>query len=426
MVLSHQSTSFFLSIAIRIAFFVCSGSLFGQGTDIPIGHDAYRILDRMEIKSGSNDQFNSSLKGIPRGAAMQFLLQADTSTLLGNRRNRQDHYFLCCENNDWLAIEAPLQTSFGRQSGYFEQIPDDTLYRFIPTNTHKKSEQSPYYYRSKPIWDFFYPTPANWIQLDKESFSLRISPMFHGKLFRSNGGNQYLYTSVKGVEVRGSVDNRIYFYSQLTDNRARYADYVDAYIQENKALPGNGLYKNFQSTTFDWFNGYDYLNGQGYVGLTITKSLDMQFGHGRHFIGNGYRSMLLSNFSHNYLYLKLNWRFWRFHYQNLFSELAANTANAISGDNLVPKKYMAGHYLGFDISNNMSIGLYEAVIFQRENGFELQYLNPAIMYRTVEHLLGSQDNVLLGLDYKWNIFRKARVYAQFILDEYKASFPIFQ
>ena len=75
----------------------------------------------------------------------------------------------------------------------------------------------------------------------------------------------------------------------------------------------------------------------------------------------------------------------------------------------------------FNITNNFSIGLYEAVIFSRNNDFELRYLNPIILYRTVEQGLNSSDNVLIGLDGKWNVLHRFQLYGQLMLDEFRLS-----
>ena len=351
---------------------------------------------------------------------MRFVLHCDTLDLEYTEKDKQDFFYLFCENNEWLYPDAPQQTVAGKKTGYYEKIPGDTLYRFIPALQVKSSLESPFYYKTeKPIWGFFYKTPANWFQLDKEGFYVRLNPIINLKAGKSGDDEAAVFFNQRGVELRGGIDDRVYFYSQITDTQARFPEYVRNHVEKYKALPGNGFYKSYQSSVFDGLNGYDYLNGQAFIGLNITKSIGLQFGHGKNFIGNGYRSMILSDFSHNYLYLKANWRIWRFHYQNLFTEMNALSAQANPGDSSLPKKYMAAHYLSFDLSKNMSIGLYEAVIFQRENGFELQYLNPVILYRSVEHLLDSEDNILAGLDFKWDILRKARFYAQFMLDEYK-------
>ncbi|MEM9918918.1 MAG: hypothetical protein AAF990_12525, partial [Bacteroidota bacterium] len=179
--------------------------------------------------------------------------------------------------------------------------------------------------------------------------------------------------------------------------------------------------KDYESTVVDIKDGYDFLNAQGYLGFNISKHVGLQLGHGRNFIGHGFRSMLLSDFSANYFYLKLNTRIWKFHYQNIFAELNATSPNASSSDELIPKKYLAAHYLSFRPNSKWSIGLYEAVVYHRQNQFELQYLNPVVLYRTIEQGLDSPDNVLLGLDVRWDAFRQFRLYGQLILDEFKFS-----
>jgi len=79
---------------------------------------------------------------------------------------------------------------------------------------------------------------------------------------------------------------------------------------------------------------------------------------------------------------------------------------------------MAAHHLSFNIRPNLNVGLFEAVIFSRENQFELQYLNPVIFYRSIEHSLGSPDNVLIGMDAKWNFLQRFQLYGQFLFDEF--------
>ena len=156
-----------------------------------------------------------------------------------------------------------------------------------------------------------------------------------------------------------------------------------------------------------------------YVGARISPHVNLELGHGRNFIGNGIRSLFLSDFSNDYFYLKLNARVWKFQYQSIFAELIRPVQ--ASRDILLPKKYFAAHYFNFHVTDNFDIGLFETVVFARENQFELQYLNPVILYRTVEGAIGSPDNVLIGLDIKWNLWKKYSLYSQFVLDEFKVS-----
>jgi hypothetical protein len=79
------------------------------------------------------------------------------------------------------------------------------------------------------------------------------------------------------------------------------------------------------------------------------------------------------------------------------------------------------HYLSYQVGRNMSIGLFEAVVFNRSRQFEFQYLNPVILYRTVEGMIGSPDNEVLGFNGHWNVFNRVQLYGQLLLDEFVYS-----
>jgi len=110
---------------------------------------------------------------------------------------------------------------------------------------------------------------------------------------------------------------------------------------------------------------------------------------------------------------------WKFNYQNIFAELTKYYPRG--ADRLLTKKYMAMHHLSVNITKNVNIGIFESVMFRRENTFELQYLNPIIFYRSVEQALGSPDNAFIGFDFKINIPKHVQIYSQFLLDEFNFS-----
>jgi hypothetical protein len=406
---------------VLIALPVC---LKAQGSAIPLGNSAYPIVERLEILTGSAFPGNSSFKWFYRGDVTNFAGSLDTAQL--SERDRQDLDFIYRDNNEWLATAEDPVTIAGKKEGVFQQIGTDSLgpiYRKSTPSQMLACEKDARYTRCrKPLLKYFYRTPANFFELNKSFFHLRINPVINLKLAKGNGEAGAQFLAQRGVELRGGIDDRVWFYSNIVDALARFPDYVNDYIQQNRAIPGAAYYKKYESTIFDSSQGYDFLNGQAHLGFNITRHVAVQFGHGRHFIGNGYRSMLLSDFANNYLYLKLDWRFGRLRYQNLFAELAALSAQANPGENLLPKKYMAAHYLSYDLTENLSFGLCEATIFNRDslNGqFDLQYLNPVILYRTVEQLLNSPDNVLIGLNARWNFLRRFQLYAQLMMDEFK-------
>jgi hypothetical protein len=89
-----------------------------------------------------------------------------------------------------------------------------------------------------------------------------------------------------------------------------------------------------------------------------------------------------------------------------------------SGDNLLPRKYAAMHHLSMNVTKWLNVGLFEGVIFGRQNHFDFQYLNPIIFYRHIEGTVGSPDNAVAGLDFKANVANRLQFYGQFMLDEF--------
>jgi hypothetical protein len=151
----------------------------------------------------------------------------------------------------------------------------------------------------------------------------------------------------------------------------------------------------------------------------VAKYIDVVFGYDKNFIGNGHRSLLLSDFSANNLFLKLNTRIWKINYQNLFMEL--QTATPPAATQLIPKKYAAMHHLDIGVTKWLNIGLFEGVIFGRKDHFDFGYLNPIIFYRSIEQQNGSFDNSIIGLDLKANLPHRVQVYGQLMLDEFLLS-----
>ena len=270
----------------------------------------------------------------------------------------------------------------------------------------------------KPILKHFYITPAHFFEINTPSFYLKANPIINIGLGISQNDNSNLFYNQRGVEIRGGIDKKVFFSTQILESQVRYPGYVNEFAKKVKALPGAGLFKNYQLDLFDVNNGYDFLVSQAYIGFNISKHIGLQFGHGTNFIGDGQRSLILSDFSTPYFYLKLNTRVWKFHYQNIFAELAAAGVRDDVGDKRIPKKYMAAHYLSYKVNTKLTFGIYEAVIFDRaKDQFELQYLNPIIFYRTVEGAIGSPDNALLGATAKWDAFNSISFYGQFVLDD---------
>lgn len=375
---------FFFKWFLTVGFGLVLLPLFGQMPGSFSDNQSNKIIKRLAIKTKNRAIKFTNLSPLSRNEVVAFALKKDSTTENISKVMR-DNLEVIFKNNN----ENPLLSG------------------------------EKFNFRRKPILKYFYQSPAWFYEKTTEDYYLRFNPLIDIRYGLDREDDDPIFWNRRGIEIRAGIDKWIHFYTNITENQASFPEYVDDYISRNKAIPGFGFYKNFSSGIFNSKQAFDFTNARGLIDFNISKHAAVQFGHGQNFIGSGYRSLLLSDFAVNYFYLKLNWRAGDFVLQNIFAEAAARSAAEISGDELLPKKFTATHYLGWQPSSNFQIGLFESVVFNRRTGFELQYLNPVILYRTVETYLGSPDNVLLGTDVFWNFLPGFQAYGQFVLDEFK-------
>jgi len=351
-----------------------------QATYFPEGDKANILLERIEIKLKNDSAFGfSKTKPLSRQNILATIRQWGDTLPPKLDLSKVDRYNL----NSLLLNN-------------LEYLPANDIYR-----------------SRKPIAKRFYRSPANLYEVHVKDFDLFINPVIQFTVSKEKDNDETLYLNTRGVSLRGRIANKIGFYAYMTDNQEKDPLWVRDWVTYRKAVPGEGFYKQFKNT------GYDYFDARGYFTFNVTKYIDVSFGFDKNFIGNGYRSLFLGNTSNSNLFLKLNTRIWKFNYQNLFMEL--QNADSRIGDKLLGKKYAAMHHLDVAVTKWLNIGVFESIIFGRKDHFDFGYLNPVIFYRSIEQQNGSFDNSILGLDLKANFDRKIQVYGQFSLDEFILS-----
>lgn len=350
-----------------------------QSTYLPQGHQHQQLLERLEILLQKNPDLNVvTVKPLSRRIAVRVAEYADSSDqpspILSNT-DRHNLQSLFMNNSEWV--------------------------------TGDKSE----FTSNKNLWGTFYKTKANLLEVDEKDFFLAINPVIQQQQSIENNNDQRIFLNSKGLALRGMIAKKIGFSAYLTDNQERAPLFVQDRIKSKQAVPGAGYYKAFKTTATDYFDA------RGSINFSVAKYVDVQFGYDKNFIGNGYRSLFLSDFGNSYLFLKLNTRIWKINYQNIYMELNPQFVdNGI--DDLLDKKYATMHHLSINATKWLNIGFFEAVVFGRKNRFEFGYLNPVIFLRSVERNNGSADNGFAGFDFKANIARKLQFYGQWMLDEF--------
>ncbi|MDF9795195.1 hypothetical protein OKW21_000458 [Catalinimonas alkaloidigena] len=368
-----------LFLSFCLPLFLYSLPTFAQSTYAPLQESYYQLLHRYELLNGQwSSELGSMVKPFQREAIATFL----DSLELGSP-SQADQF-----NLDYLRLDNWEYT--------------DTL-----------AENS-----RKAIFGVFYKNQRDLLSVREKDFELYVNPVLHlGVGADQAEGNPYINT--RAVQLHGTIDRKIGFYTYIGENQIAFPDYVDRHIRNKLNVPQEGFWKGYGE------RGVDFLTARGHISFSASKHIDLQLGHGRHSVGNGYRSMLLSDFANNYLFLRINTKVWKLQYTNIFAQMTADlTGNStgLYGTAAFPHKYFAMHRLGASITPKLQLGLFESITYGDASGnFDFNYLNPIIFYRAVEQQGGSAGNALLGLDLRWLPLRGVALYTQALIDEFVIS-----
>jgi hypothetical protein len=360
-------------------------SAFSQSSYAPLNEDYYHWIDRYEVKSGriSPAIFTTS-KPYKRSAIAAFVDSVNQYQVFESTADAFNKTYLLNDSWEW--------------SG---SADSDS---------------------KRPVLRHFYKKRSDLYSVHTDDFDLHVNPVLYLGAGKDSERDEMLMINTRGVEVRGMVDQKVGFYTYLTDNQAVLPSYVWDQMASNPVIPHEGFWKEYKDA-----QGVDFLQARGYITFEATRHINIQFGHDRFFFGNGNRSLILSDFAPPSLFLKGTVSVWKLNYTFLLRQMTADVAGNRSGlkdlDSGYPEKVSAFHHLSLNIGKKLNIGVFESVIFSADdslgaNKFRMDYLNPIIFYRAIEQQNGSSDNVLLGFDFKWNAVKKLSFYGQFILDEF--------
>lgn len=219
--------------------------------------------------------------------------------------------------------------------------------------------------------------------------------------------------------LQGGVGKRFTFYTAVFESQGKFAGYFNDYAREIgregtslATIPGRGIAEAFRGS------GFDYPVAEAYVNFEATNFIDLELGTGNNFIGDGYRSLLLSDNASPNAYVKMNTTFWKFKLTNIWST-PRNLNNQTPGGSY-ETKYMSTHYLSYNVTKRFTLGLFESILFESDGnrGYDWNFVNPIIFYNMAEYGTGTRaGKSLLGLTYKYKWSNNFNTYGQLLIDE---------
>lgn len=223
-----------------------------------------------------------------------------------------------------------------------------------------------------------------------------------------------------GGNLLGYIGKKFAFNLKVLGGKQVFNSWQDSIVRQTHVVSGTGF--AYRDNTDTFLTRYSYQYYSGYLSYSPNKIFNVQVGQDKHFWGDGYRSLFLSDVAAPYPFLKITTNVWHLTYVNLYTIMKdATNPSGLKKDHLT--KYATFHYLGWNATKRINIGLFESIIWQgsdstRHRGYDVNYLNPVMFFRPTEYSLGSSDNAFLGFSFKVKILKKQQLYGQLLLDEF--------
>ena len=341
-----------------------------QSSYIEQGSKDYILLERLEIKTRSEVLNSSYIKPFNRK-----IITAEVEMIDSLQRNKN------------------------RVANAVTAIDRYNIIRFLMAG--KEYTQSTSSFNNKK-------NPFNLLEVNQPNLFMVFNPALQYQQGFDSYDKKNIYLASAGINAHGSIGKKLAFNFYMTGNKEINPFYVRQFTQKFHAVPG---FKNY--TIVD--SAVQYFDVRASLQWTVAKVIDMQIGYDRNFLGNGQRSLWLSDFSGSSLFFKINTRLWKFNFENLYMKLSPQFGIVKQAKD---KKYLRVNTLSINATKWLNIGIFDAVVFGREKQFELNYIQPFTFLRAMEQQSGSPDNALIGLNIKANLKHGVQLYGQLVLDEF--------
>lgn len=278
---------------------------------------------------------------------------------------------------------------------------DSLIYDGIPQLDHSRKHSI--------FRNFIFDDFLAWRDIENDVY-LAINPMMDLQIGKD--GDRTTYLNQRGAYVNGNLGKNFWFYLDLTENQACFPEYV---MQRTLGVvPGH-------SNCRSWDGDPDWNTVNGYIAFNVGKHVDIQIGKFKTFIGDGYRSLFLSDAAAPYPAVKFNFTFLNAKYMMMMSQL--RTPNY---DQRHRPKYSFSHYLDWNISDRFNFGIFENVtmcswyrLTDETRLPDLGYMLPFTIFRPEEFNAGSPDKMVVGLSARLTATDWLAFYSQLMFNEFQ-------
>jgi hypothetical protein len=224
------------------------------------------------------------------------------------------------------------------------------------------------------------------IEVKGSNYYLTISPVVDLQLGRDreDTNDRKLFQNTRGIFIEGDLLKNFSFSTSIFENQARFSNYESSYYSsvgelypnqsngkyttQNAVIPGSARTKPFN------VDGFDYAYATGNIIYRPHRAVTLSAGNTQHFIGDGYRSLLLSDNSVPAPFLrgtfrlseKFSFNYLRMRLFNLMRRPASTTVEAY-----YETKAYSVNYLTFNPGPKFSVSLFEGIVWSRGDSITL-------------------------------------------------------
>lgn len=249
-------------------------------------------------------------------------------------------------------------------------------------------------------------------------YNLQYHPIIDAQIGYDGVLQKPIYNALGGMHFKANVNNDFTFAATVVGGKQQQPFYIDTTLSQQKISPEFGQQYGTNK------KGYTFFDVTGYASYSPNnnKIFNFQLGRDKHFIGDGYRSLIMSDYAPALPYFRINTNIWRLQYSVWYSWMY-DVTNANGFKNNYTNKFSTCHYLSYNILKELNVALFENVIWRGSDSnqvrtFDVNYLNPIIFLRPQEYAVGSPDNAFIGLNINAKLFKTVKLYAQLGLDEF--------
>lgn len=404
----------FSSLSVYLFFLLLPFSLSAQQANVPLNYEWTQESQAQMVKSKGFHldeglliyDTDSALSAIPRDTGMRILLLVTYAAPIHTSMK------------PWLEQGHPLRKNMILQNAH------DHHYH-PPAVKHELS-----FFGKTGVWIKRYHYQNSLLQIEREPqneepvFRLYIDPLLNLQYMNvsDDTSSSQFYINTRGVTAHGDIGKKVSFETSFWENQAFFPKYMADFANSSLVVPGQGRWKRFKTT------GFDYAMASGYVSWAVCRNFNAQVGHGKFFVGDGYRSLLLSDNSFNYPYARFTGWFGpnkMFQYTTIYASLMnlkSISPVPIGTEKLFQKKAASFYQLSVKIGRSGEISLFQGLIWtaadsSNRQGIKFAYVNPLIFSSIPGNGLSGKNNFLLGATFRYDFLKVLRVYGQFVIDD---------